>query len=222
MAGSGYAMLEAKALQKEEPVADVDLYLDPICPFSWVTSRWLLDAAHITHTPVTLRQMSLAVLNEGKDVDAKQQRMMDRSRRLGRLFAAVATEHGPDAFARLYDSIGTRIHVRREEIAPGMIHEVLAENRLEESLSEALDDSRFDEAVKQAHQASQDVLGGSAGSPIIAVDGRAFFGPVLTRIPNKDDGARLLEAVLTAASIPEFAVLQRPYQGPPILEEGPR
>ncbi len=203
-------------------MADVDLYLDPICPFSWVASRWLLDAAQITHTPVTLRQMSLAVLNEGKDVDARQQRMMDRSRRLGRLFAAVATEHGPDAFARLYHSIGYRIHVRREEVTPEVIHEVLAENGIEESLSEALDDSSFEPAVRHAHQASQDVLGGSAGSPIIAVDGRAFFGPVLTRIPNKEDGVHLLEAVLTAASVPEFAVLQRPYQGPPILEEGPR
>src|SRR5208283_2200229 len=152
----------AQALRKEEPVADVDLYLDPICPFSRVASRWLLDAAHITHTRVTLRQMSLAVLNEGKDVDAKQQRMMDGSRRLGRLFAAVAAEHGPDAFARLYDSIGYRIHVRREEVTPEVIHEVLAENGIEESLSEALDDSSFEQAVRQAHQASQDVLGGSA------------------------------------------------------------
>ncbi len=203
-------------------MADVDLYLDPICPFSWVASRWLLDAARITHTPVTLRQMSLAVLNEGKDIDAKQQRMMDRSRRLGRLFAAVATKHGPDAFARLYDSIGTRIHVRREAITASEIHEVLAESGLEESLSEALDDSRFDEEARCAHQASQDVLGGPAGSPIIAVDGRAFFGPVLTGIPSNADGVRLLEAVVTAAKTPYFAALQRPYQGPPILEEAPR
>jgi len=203
-------------------VADVDLYLDPICPFSWVAWRWLVDAAHVTHTPVTLRQMSLPLLNEGKDLNENQQRMMDRSRRLGRLFAAVATEQGPDAFARLYDSIGTRMHVRREEVTPDVIREVLAENGLAEAFAAALDDSKFDQAVRQAHQVSQDVLGGSAGSPIIAVDGRAFFGPVMTRIPNKDDGVRLLEAVLTAASIPEFAVLQRPYQGPPILEEGPR
>ncbi len=203
-------------------MADIDLYLDPICPFSWVASRWLLDAAHVIHAPVTLRQMSLAVLNEGKEVNEKQQRMMERSRRLGRLFAAAATEHGQDGFARLYDSIGKRIHVRQEEISPAVIQDVLAENGLAESLSEALDDSSLDDAVRHAHQASQDVLGGPAGSPIIAVDGRAFFGPVLTRIPDKEDGVRLLEAVLTAATIPEFAVLQRPYQGPPILEEGPR
>ncbi len=209
-------------MEWEKPVADVDLYLDPICPFAWVASRWLLDAADATRTPVTLRQMSLAVLNEGKDLDAKQQGMMDRSRRLGRLFAAVATEHGPDAFARLYNSIGARMHVGKEEIDAGAIREALAENGLEESLAEAVDQSKFDDVAKQAHEASQKVVGGSAGSPIIAVDGHAFHGPVLTRVPNKEDGVRLLEAVVAAASIPEFAVLQRPYQGPPILEEGPR
>lgn len=203
-------------------MANVDLYLDPICPFSWVASRWLLDAGHTMHTPVTLRQMSLAILNEGKDLDGRQRRMMDRSRRLGRLFAAVGTENGADAFARLYDSIGVRMHVRQDEITPAEIRDILTENGFEESLSEALDDTGLDQAVGQAHQASQDALGGSAGSPIIVVDGRGFFGPVLTRIPNKDDGVRLLEAVVTAASVPEFAVLQRPYQGPPILDAGSR
>lgn len=199
-------------------MTDVDLYLDPVCPFSWVTARWLLDAAQPTHTQVTLRQMSLAVLNEGEDADAKHQHMMERSARLGRLFAAAVGERGPDAFAGLYDSIGRRIHVRQEELSPAAIREALAENGLEERLAEALDDSGFDEAVRQAHQASQDALGEQAGSPIIAVDGRAFSGPVLTRTPNTEDGVRLLEAVLTMAGLPEFAALQRPYQGPPTID----
>ncbi|MGO8849747.1 mycothiol-dependent nitroreductase Rv2466c family protein [Mycobacterium sp.] len=203
-------------------MVDVDLYLDPICPFAWVASRWLLDAAETNQTPVTLRQMSLAVLNEGKELDAKQQGMMNRSRRLGRLFAAVAAEHGPDAFARLYDSIGARMHVLKEEIDAGAIREALAENGLEESLADAVDQSKFDDVARQAHGASQKVLGGPGGSPIIAVDGRAFHGPVLTGVPNKEDGVHLLEAVVAAARIPEFALLQRPFQGPPIIEEGPR
>lgn len=156
-------------------MADVELYLDPICPFAWVTSRWLLEAAQSTHTPVTLRQMSLAVLNEGKDLDAKQQQMMQRSRQLGRLFAAVTTKYGADAFARLYDSIGTRIRLRREEITQGGIREALAETGLDESLSETLDDSGLDDEARHAHQASQDALGGTAGSPIIAVDGQGFL-----------------------------------------------
>ncbi|UXA06775.1 DsbA family protein [Mycobacterium sp. SMC-2] len=199
-------------------MADVDLYLDPVCPFSWVTARWLRDAARSTHTPVTLRQMSLAVLNEGQDADAKQQRMMERSRRLGRLFAAAAGEGGTDAFAGLYDSIGRRVHVRGEELDAAAIRESLAENGLEEGLAEALDDSALDDAVRRAHHASQDALGDEAGSPIMAVDGRAFSGPVLTRAPNAQDGVRLLQAVLTMAGVPEFAALQRPHEGPPTID----
>ncbi len=203
-------------------MTDVELYVDPVCPFAWVASRWLLDAAEATQTPVTLRQMSLAVLNEGNDLDGKHQAMMERSRRLGRLLGAVADEHGPDAFARMYASIGTRMHVHKTEMDAAMILEALAENGLDEALAETVDRGEFDDAVRQAHEASQKVLGGSAGSPIIAIDGHAFHGPVLTRVPARDDGVRLFEAVIDAARVPEFAALQRPHQGPPVLEEGPR
>ncbi|WP_374024177.1 DsbA family protein [Mycobacterium sp. HNNTM2301] len=199
-------------------MADVDLYLDPVCPFSWVTARWLLDAGRVTGTPVTLRQMSLAVLNAGKDTDGKEQHMMERSTRLGRLFAAAVDERGPAAFAGLYASIGRRIHVDGQDLTTPAIRAALAENGLAEGLAEAQDDPRLDEAVKQAHQASQDALGDEAGSPIIAVDGRAFSGPVLTRTLKTPDGVRLLDAVLTMAAIPEFSALQRPYDGPPAIE----
>ncbi|OBH77977.1 disulfide bond formation protein DsbA [Mycobacterium scrofulaceum] len=199
-------------------MADVDLYLDPVCPFSWVTARWLLDAGRATGTPVTLRQMSLAVLNAGQETEGKQQRMMERSTRLGRLFAAAVGERGPDAFAGLYDSIGRRIHVDGEDLTATAIREALAENGLAQRLVDAQDDAGLDEAVKRAHQASQDALGDEAGSPIIAVDGRAFSGPVLTRTLKTADGVRLLQAVLTVATVPEFAALQRPYEGPPTID----
>lgn len=193
----------------------IDLYLDPVCPFSWVTSRWLLDAADKTGRPVVLRQMSLAILNEGEDADEAHQRMFERSRRLGRLFAAITDRHGPEAFARLYEPIGTRLHVEKEEVTRGFVADVLSDLGLEESLSKALDeteyDSEYDEAVRRAHAASQDALGDEAGSPIIAIDGRAFFGPVLTDLPEPDDGVVLLDAVVSAAGVPAFAVLQRPH-----------
>lgn len=140
----------------------IDLYLDPVCPFSWVTSRWLLDAADKTGRPVVLRQMSLAILNEGEDADEAHQRMFERSRRLGRLFAAVTDRHGPEAFARLYEPIGTRLHVEKEEVTPGFVADVLSDLGLEDSLSKALDepehDSKYDDAVRRAHAASQDAL----------------------------------------------------------------
>ncbi|MEE6177003.1 mycothiol-dependent nitroreductase Rv2466c family protein [Mycobacterium sp. 050134] len=203
-------------------MTDVDLYLDPVCPFSWVTSRWLLDAAGAAGTPVTLRQMSLAVLNEGQELEGKKQQMMERSRRLGRLFAAVVAKHGQDAFARLYGALGTRLQVRDDELDGDALRALLAACGLEESLSEAFGDASLDDEVADSHRASQAALGGPGGSPIIVVDGRGFHGPVLTRIPRHEAGVRLLDAILVAAKTPEFATLQRPTQGPPVLEESPR
>lgn len=189
----------------------IDLYLDPVCPFSWVTSRWLLEAAAETDRPVTLRQMSLAVLNEGGDVDEQHRQMLERSRRLGRLFAAVTDRYGPAAFARLYEAIGRRVHVQKEEITSDVVADVLAESGFEGSLVESLDRPEHDEAVGRAHEASRNALGEEAGSPIIVIDGRAFFGPVLTGLPEPQDRVVLLDAIVSAASVPVFAVLQRPH-----------
>lgn len=200
----------------------VDLYLDPVCPFSWVTSPWLLDAADASRRPVNLRQMSLAVLNEGQGFDGKKQQMMERSRRLGRLFAAAVGKHGQDAFGRLYEALGTQLHVRDDELDGDEPRALLNACGLEESLCGALGVASLDDEVKRSHQASQGSLGGSAGSPVIVVDGRGFHGPVLTRIPSHEDGVRLLDAIVVAAKTPEFATLQRPTQGPPVLEERPR
>jgi hypothetical protein len=196
-------------------MTSIDLYVDPVCPFAWVTSRWLLDAATTTGRGVILRQMSLAVLNDGRDVAPAQRAKLEWSRRVGRVFAAVTDEGGPGAFGDLYDAFGTLVHNGDGDLADSLVKEALAVTSSSPELVDALDDPAWDASVRAAHQRSQYALGGSGGSPIIAVDGRGFFGPVLTGLPARDAGIALLDAVVTAASMPGFAVLQRPYQGPP-------
>jgi 2-hydroxychromene-2-carboxylate isomerase len=196
-------------------VTSIDLYVDPVCPFAWVTSRWLLDAATTTGRSVMLRQMSLAVLNDGRDVAPAQRAKLEWSRRVGRVFAAATDEGGSGAFGDLYEALGAVVHNGAGDVADSLVKEALAATSSSPELVAALDDPAWDDSVRAAHQRSQDVLGGSGGSPIIAVDGRGFFGPVLTGLPARDAGIALLDAVLTAASMPGFAVLQRPYQGPP-------
>jgi hypothetical protein len=196
-------------------MTSIDLYVDPVCPFAWVTSRWLLDAATTTGRSVILRQMSLAVLNEGRDVAPAQRAKLEWSRRVGRVFAAATDEDGSGAFGDLYEALGAVVHNGAGDVADSLVKEALAATSSSPELVYALDDPAWDDSVRAAHQRSQDALGGSGGSPIIAVDGRGFFGPVLTGLPARDAGIALLDAVVTAASMPEFAVLQRPYQGPP-------
>lgn len=196
-------------------MTSIDLYVDPVCPFAWVTSRWLLDAAGTTGRSVALRQMSLVVLNDGRDVAPAQRAKLESSRRVGRVFAATTAESGPGAFGDLYESLGAVVHNGAGDVADSSIKEALAAANCSPALLDALDDPAWDGAVRSAHQRSQDALGGSGGSPITAVDGRGFFGPVLTDLPTPDAGIALLDAVLTAVSTPGFVVLQRPYQGPP-------
>ncbi len=196
-------------------MTSIDLYVDPVCPFAWVTSRWLLDAATTTGRSVILRQMSLAVLNDGRDVAPAQRAKLEWSRRVGRVFAAATDEGGSGAFGDLYEALGAVAHNGAGDVADSLVKEALAATSCSSELVDALDDPAWDDSVRAAHQRSQDALGGSGGSPIIAVDGRGFFGPVLTGLPARDAGIALLDAVVTAASMPGFAVLQRPYQGPP-------
>jgi hypothetical protein len=200
-------------------VTSIDLYVDPICPFAWATSRWLLDAASATAHNVTLRQMSLAVLNQGRDMPPPQRAKLEWSRRVGRVFAAATDEGGPDAFANLYAAFGPSACSADGDPGDSAIKEALAATSCSPALLDALEDPAWDDVVRAAHQASQEALGGSGGSPIIAVDGRGYFGPVLLELPAPDAGIALLDAVLTAVSMPGFAVLQRPYQGPPSVAE---
>lgn len=195
-------------------MTSIDLYVDPVCPFAWVASRWLLTAAPTRGHDVVLRQMSLAVLNDGRDVPPAHRTKLEWSRRVGRVFAAATDASGSEAFRGLYEAFGALAH-NGEGLTESSVKEALMVTSSSPALVDALDDPAWDVVVSTAHQRSQDALGGSGGSPIIAVDGKGFFGPVLTALPNQDAGIALLDAVVTSASTPEFAVLQRPYQGPP-------
>ena len=194
-------------------MVEIDLYVDPVCPFTWVTTRWLLESAD--EHQVTLRQMNLAALN-GEDSDTGEDSMFVRSRRLGRVFAAVTSRGGPGAFASLYLALGPLLHPRAEQTDDdAAVASALEKSGLDPSVIDALDDDRYDTDVSQAHDASQIALGGSGGSPIISIGGHGFNGPVLTAPPRPAESAALLNAVVTAATTPGFAALQRPYDGPP-------
>ncbi|MGV9922257.1 DSBA oxidoreductase [Nocardia rhamnosiphila] len=199
-------------------MADIALYVDPVCPFAWVTARWLLTSAGDRHT-ITLEQLSLAVLDQERSPDdAGHRAMLTRSRRIGRVFAAAVRSTGHGSFTPLYLSVGARLHPRD----PGLedesaVADALTEAGLDRALVLALDDPAYDADVAEAHRASQTALGGPGGSPIITVDGHGFSGPVLTAPPDGHRATELLDALVTVATAPEFAALQRPYAGPPAL-----
>lgn len=188
----------------------VTLWLDPVCPFSWNTARWLRAVAEKTGLAVDWQLMSLAVLNEGRELPPPQQARMRDSQRVGRLMAAIAREKGDAGWADAYFAFGERYVDGSEPLDDSLVAHVLAAVHARETGVAAIADESLDELVRRGHRAAQEALGETGGSPILRIDGHAFFGPVLTAVPDPQASIAVFDAVATLAAVPQFAQLQRP------------
>ena len=200
-------MLDVTATDTSAPV--VDVYIDPTCPFAWVTSRWALEVAKHRDVELTFRLMSLYLLNRDKDIPADYRELVESGRGQGRVAAAVQTDHGPEALSAYYTAFGTRWHDHGVTDVEAVIRESLAEAGLPAALADAATSDAYDAALAASHEAGMKPVGEEVGTPTIHVDGVAFFGPVLTRVPRGQDAARLFDAAVTLAANPHFFELKR-------------
>jgi hypothetical protein len=179
----------------------VDLWFDPFCPFAWITSRWLLEVEKVRPIEIRWHIMSLNVLNEDKDVPDSYRDMISRAIEPVRVSTVVDQRFGQQALADFYTEFGTRWHNegRNKDRA-----------KLAEVLTEALDAAGLDdEMLRKSHFAGIDLVGQEVGTPVVAVEGNAFFGPVLSRIPRGEEAGRLWDGVLTVSSYEFFYELKR-------------
>ncbi|MGY3128637.1 2-hydroxychromene-2-carboxylate isomerase [Agrococcus sp. UYP33] len=194
----------------------VRMWFDPTCPWAWMTSRWLGEVADTRGFDVDWQVMSLAVLNEGRDLPAEYLARMPRSMRLTRLVTA-AREAGGDAVVKpLYDALGTRIHHDRRKDDDAVVAEALAEVGLDASLADETD--ARDATLRGTHQAAIDLVGDDVGTPVVAVDDVAFFGPVVSPAPTGEEALRLFDGVVAAASIDGFFELKRSRTRGPVFD----
>ncbi|MGC4790712.1 disulfide bond formation protein DsbA [Micromonospora sp. DT178] len=203
--------------------AAVDMWFDPLCPWAWITSRWLLEVEQVRDVDVRFRVMSLSVLNEGRELPERYQELMRTGWGPVRVCVAVEQRYGQDAVRKLYTALGTRIHLGQEEPTRELFVAALTDVGLDPALADVAEGTAHDEALRASHEAGMRPVGTDVGTPVIHAPGPdggtvAFFGPVVTPAPKGEAAGRLWDGVLLVAGTPGFYELKRSRDRDPIFD----
>ncbi|MEU7578312.1 disulfide bond formation protein DsbA [Streptomyces sp. NPDC041068] len=191
--------------------AGVDFWFDPVCPYTWITSRWLREVERVRDIAVRWRVMSLAVLNEGLAVDPEDPEGLygEYMKAHGRVCAAVRERHGNEALGRYFDALGQRLHEQQDW--SGMTA-ALADAELPVDLASVAMTGECDAAVRASHEAGIALVGTDVGTPVLSVDGvGAVFGPVVSPAPRGEAAGRLWDGVVLMAGVEGFCEFRRAY-----------
>lgn len=192
----------------------VDFWFDPLCPFAWITSRWMLEVEKVREVETTFHVMSLSVLNADKeDVEPRYKEMLERGWGPVRIAIAVEQAHGTEALRPFYTAIGTKHHNQGREFDQALYEEALADAGLPVELAAAAEDASLDDAVRASHKDGIERVGEEVGTPVISIGGTAFFGPVLTRIPRGEDAGVIWDGTRKLAGFDYFFELKRTRTG---------
>ncbi|MFG2003525.1 disulfide bond formation protein DsbA [Spirillospora sp. NPDC048911] len=202
----------------QETREPVDFWFDPLCPWAWITSRWVLEVEKLRPIEPRWHVMSLSVLNEGRDVPQKYKDLLDSGWGPVRVCIAAEQKYGPEVLGRLYTELGTRRHNQRQPYDRETLEAALTAAGLDPALADAADSTEYDTALRASHKDGIDRVGEEVGTPVISVAGHAFFGPVVTPIPRGEAAAKLWDGVLAVAQTDGFFELKRTRTRDPIFD----
>ncbi|GAA3044505.1 DsbA family protein [Kitasatospora albolonga] len=200
-----------------------DFWFDPGCPWAWMTSRWMLEVEQLRPVETRWHVMSLAVLNEGRDLPEQYREFLDKAWGPVRVLIAAAQQHGDKVLGPLYTEMGTRFHNQGLPNERATIEAALLAAGLPAELADAADSTEYDDALRASHAEGIGLVGEDVGTPVIAVDGPdgdrvAFFGPVVTPTPRGEAAARLWDGTVLVAATPGFYEIKRTRTAGPSFE----
>lgn len=196
----------------------MEMWFDPVCPWAWLTARWLMEVEKVRAVSVTWSVMSLSVLNEKADISDSYRSLMDRAWGPVRVIVAASQEHGGQVVKPLYDAMGQRIHLQRMKNYDRVVAAALDECGLPPSLARAAHQKKYDAALRRSHRRAIELVGTDVGTPVICVDDIAFFGPVVTPAPKGEAAGRLWDGTLLVGGTPGFFELKRTRTQRPVFD----
>lgn len=200
------------------PRDTADFWFDPVCPWAWMTSRWGLEVEKVRPVDIRWHVMSLAYLNKDRDLPEEYRRSMDTAWGPVRVVMAAAKAHGDEVLLPLYTALGTRFHLQEAPRERATFEAALAEVGLPTSLADAADSTEFDEDIARSHHEGMDQVGDDVGTPTIAVNGTAFFGPVVSPAPKGEAAGRLWDGCVLVAATDGFFEIKRSRTRGPVFD----
>jgi 2-hydroxychromene-2-carboxylate isomerase len=203
----------------EQELTPVDFWFDPICPWAWIASRWVLEVAELRPVRPRWHVMSLSVLNLDKpDLPEAYTELLATGWGPVRVCIAAEQRYGPEVLGPLYTALGTQFHHEKAPLERTTVETALAAAGLPAELADAMDSTEYDEALRASHREGIERVGYEVGTPVISVRGASFFGPVVSPIPRGEAAARLWDGVMLVANTDGFFELKRSRTRDPIFD----
>lgn len=196
----------------------VEFWFDATCPFAWITSRWMLEVEKVRDVHTTFRPMSLAVLNEGRDLDPDYRAHIDQTWNPARAALLVEQRHGSDKVREFYTELGTRFHPNGEERSDATLAAALEAIGADADIIEIAQTDAIDEDLRKSHHEGMDPVGDEVGTPVIRVNGMSLFGPVLTKAPKGEEAGDLFDGFVKMTAYPYFYELKRSRDTKPTFD----